>query len=296
MGMTSIRTGDETRDYILRDKVFQDAERTDEVQIGINKLSPSKIIPQTLYSVMDRPKPNIQDEMEEGELSGDEFNDGNRRRVLGADGPSTMMLKSRRQPIQITIQNREAAKLPDLLQEIGGHEVVGIDRNVTEKMEARAKRFNFQPAGSNIHYEDMVDLYKSLGISEEEIEGNIPKSDRQFRLEAIHIRGFDGSIVRSEDIHEYFSEFSPVSFEWVDKNSANVIWALPSSAAKALLTLSRPLKEDGVGSHKANISQYDEKIAEDDEMINMRKADENMDQLDQPEASNVEEESTRIKK
>ena len=83
----------------------------------------------------------------------------------------------------------------------------------------------------------------SLGISDAEIEGQIQKSERQYRLEAIHIRGFDGSIVSSEDIHEYFSEFSPVSFEWVDKNSANVIWALPSSAAKALLTLSRPLKE-----------------------------------------------------
>ena len=83
----------------------------------------------------------------------------------------------------------------------------------------------------------------SLGISEAEIEGQIQKSERQYRLEAIHIRGFDGSIVSSDDIHEYFSEFSPVSFEWVDKNSANVIWALPSSAAKALLTLSRPLKE-----------------------------------------------------
>ena len=82
-----------------------------------------------------------------------------------------------------------------------------------------------------------------MGISEAEIEGQTPKSERQYRLEAIHIRGFDGSIVSSEDIHEYFSEFSPVSFEWVDKNSANVIWALPSSAAKALLTLSRPLKE-----------------------------------------------------
>ena len=82
-----------------------------------------------------------------------------------------------------------------------------------------------------------------MGISEAEIEGQAPKSERQYRLEAIHIRGFDGSIVSSEDIHEYFSEFSPVSFEWVDKNSANVIWALPSSAAKALLTLSRPLKE-----------------------------------------------------
>ena len=129
------------------------------------------------------------------------------------------------------------------MQEIGGHEVIGIDRSATEKMEARAKRFNLQSAGINIHYDDMIGLYKSLGISEAEIEGKIPKSDQQFRLEAIHIRGFDGSIVRSEDIHEYFSEFSPVSFEWVDKNSANVIWALPASAAKALLTLSRPLKQ-----------------------------------------------------
>lgn len=50
--------------------------------------------------------------------------------------------------------------LQDLLQEIGGNEVIGIDRDVTEKMEARAKRFNLQAAGSNIHYEDMVELYK----------------------------------------------------------------------------------------------------------------------------------------
>ena len=92
------------------------------------------------------------------------------------------------------------------------------------------------------NYEHRI-FWFSLGIAEAEIEGQTPKSDRQYRLEAIHIRGFDGSIVSSDDIHEYFSEFSPVSFEWVDKNSANVIWALPSSAAKALLTLSRPLKE-----------------------------------------------------
>ena len=50
--------------------------------------------------------------------------------------------------------------LQDLLQEIGGHDTIGIDRDVTEKMEARAKRFNLQAAGSNIHYEDMVELYK----------------------------------------------------------------------------------------------------------------------------------------
>ena len=50
------------------------------------------------------------------------------------------------------------------MQEIGGHEVIGIDRSVTEKMEARAKRFNLQSAGINIHYDDMIGLYKRYTI------------------------------------------------------------------------------------------------------------------------------------
>ena len=138
-------------------------------------------------------------------------------------------------------------------------------------------------------------LFYSLGISEEEIGGQIPKSDRQFRLEAIHIRGFDGSIVQSEDIHAYFSEFSPVSFEWVDKNSANVIWALPSSAAKALLTLSRPLKQDCTRDDKDVAKVIEPAAEEDDEMVDIRKADENSEQEDATETEVVEE-STRIKK
>merc|ERR1711997_41061 len=210
---------------------------------------------------------------EEGELSGEEIHVSDSSRSLRRNTSDFNF--GRREPIQITIQNKDAAKLPDLLQEIGGHDTIGIDRDVTEKMEARAKRFNFQPAGSNIHYEDMVELYKSLGISEAEIEGQISKSERQFRLEAIHIRGFDGNIVRSEDIHEYFLEFSPVSFEWVDNNSANVIWALPSSAAKALLTMSRPLKQNDDQIFNENSSQPSQVTQEDDdEMVDIRRAEE----------------------
>merc|ERR1711997_587450 len=213
---------------------------------------------------------------EEGELSGEEIHVSDSSRSLRRNTSDFNF--GRREPIQITIQNKDAAKLPDLLQEIGGHDTIGIDRDVTEKMEARAKRFNLQAAGSNIHYEDMVELYKSLGIAEAEIEGQTPKSDRQYRLEAIHIRGFDGSIVSSDDIHEYFSEFSPVSFEWVDKNSANVIWALPSSAAKALLTLSRPLKQGDTDSLKAPSNKDPHGTTEDDdEMIDIRRVDENIE-------------------
>lgn len=114
-------------------------------------------------------------------------------------------------------------------------------KGTSKKQECRL--YNPQPKLNCANNYEHCIFWFSLGIAEAEIEGQTPKADRQYRLEAIHIRGFDGSIVSSDDIHEYFSEFSPVSFEWVDKNSANVIWALPSSAAKALLTLSRPLKE-----------------------------------------------------
>ena len=132
----------------------------------------------------------------------------------------------------------------------------------------------------------------SLGISEAEIEGQISKSERQFRLEAIHIRGFDGNIVRSEDIHEYFLEFSPVSFEWVDNNSANVIWALPSSAAKALLTMSRPLKQNDDQIFNENSSQPSQVTQEDDdEMVDIRRAEETEQKSEEP----MEEESTRMK-
>ena len=132
----------------------------------------------------------------------------------------------------------------------------------------------------------------SLGISEAEIEGQISKSERQFRLEAIHIRGFDGNIVRSEDIHEYFLEFSPVSFEWVDNNSANVIWALPSSAAKALLTMSRPLKQNDDQIVNENSSQLSQVTQEDDdEMVDIRRAEETEQKSEEP----MEEESTRMK-
>lgn len=295
--MASFRVMDGATACVAHGHAFsEDVEDTDEVVIEINEFMPSEKSFLKDGSVIARlkDKNSVKGEMEEGELSGEEFHVENRRRILHDDGTSHMV--NQRQPIQITIQNKEAVKLPDLLQEIGGHDVIGIDRNVTEKMEARAKRFNLSSAGSNIHYEDMMVLYKSLGISEAEIEGQIPKPDRQFRLEAIHIRGFDGSIVRSEDIHEYFSEFSPVSFEWVDKNSANVIWALPSSAAKALLTLSRPLMQGDNQALKGNSSQDGQSAVEDDdEMIDIRKADENAEN-EENESSNVEEESTRIKK
>ena len=79
----------------------------------------------------------------------------------------------------------------------------------------------------------------SLGIPADERDGTKDKLSREFRLESLHIRGFSKMV--AEDIYEYFKDFSPISYEWVNNSSANVIWALSTSSAKALLGLSRPI-------------------------------------------------------
>lgn len=81
----------------------------------------------------------------------------------------------------------------------------------------------------------------SLGIPEDERDGKLDKDQRQFRLEALHIHGV-GKMV-AEDIYDYFKEFNPISYEWVDSKSVNVGWALSSTSAQALLALSRPILE-----------------------------------------------------
>ena len=43
---------------------------------------------------------------------------------------------------------------------------------------------------------------RSLGVPEDERDGNKDKSSRRYRLEALHIRGF-GKLT-AEDIYEYF--------------------------------------------------------------------------------------------
>ena len=74
--------------------------------------------------------------------------------------------------------------------------------------------------------------------------------------------------------------------EWVDSNSCNVIWALATSSARALLTLSRPihvpeaaLKQAEAKAAKAAAAtaeassgdKEDEAMEEDDDMVRISK-------------------------
>ena len=82
-------------------------EALDEVQAEINDLLPSW--DQSRIEVKSKTLKDI--EMEEGELSGEELHDANSAKSLRRkDTPDFNY--GRRQPIQITIQNKDAAKLP----------------------------------------------------------------------------------------------------------------------------------------------------------------------------------------
>lgn len=190
-------------------------------------------------------------EMEEGELSDEGGaletppSAPHRQRSSGVvqwanNGDSQSHTHSHPPGIQVTFQTG-ARDLPDLVRSIDGGDQLPLDRSLTERMEKRAKRFNLSGWKSQVNFDLIQELYQSLGIPEDERDGKLDKDQRQFRLEALHIHGV-GKMV-AEDIYDYFKEFNPISYEWVDSKSVNVGWALSSTSAQALLALSRPILE-----------------------------------------------------
>ena len=112
--MASFRAIEETDKCVIKRQEFSiNDEEIDEVQIEIDEALASERSTLGQAQLMAKPKQGILagPEMEEGELSADEFYDGNRRRVE-TEGSASVNNRSRREPIQITIQNKEAAKLP----------------------------------------------------------------------------------------------------------------------------------------------------------------------------------------
>ncbi len=175
--------------------------------------------------------------------------------------------------------------MQDLVRSIDAGGLVGLDRQATEKMSARARRFNLDSAarGTEFAYEDYVQLYDSFNVPQEEREiadgGDEDDSAEErsrarrkkrgvFRLQAVTVKGFGPGTDKS-DVHDYFKDFNPVSMELVDGNTVNVVWALPSSAAKAMLSLSRPIMERGdemeVNEVKAKAADSDNSAGEDED-------------------------------
>ena len=111
--MASIRVVKENDDCGAKRQDFANKEEIDEVQIEIDELLPTE--PPFSGGAKINAKPNsvVEAEMEEGELSADELYDNNWRQILETGDAAISNHRGRRQPIQITIQNKEAAaKLP----------------------------------------------------------------------------------------------------------------------------------------------------------------------------------------
>lgn len=113
--------------------------------------------------------PSPKDDMEEGEISedGEELSAPVQPRPRNSDFNLEVTINNRNLPVSITNsvhpnKSWNFIRSQDLLKEIGASGVDVLDRQVTERLEARAKRFNLQQSGinANVSFDDVVKLYQ----------------------------------------------------------------------------------------------------------------------------------------
>ncbi|XP_041977696.1 nuclear cap-binding protein subunit 3-like [Aricia agestis] len=122
-----------------------------------------------------------------------------------------------------------------------------LDKIDAVKLEERAKRFGINLSGSRLVTQKQIDeLYKNFGIE----SGN----ERHFRFDALHLNGVHG--LTTKDIFEYLQDYKPVSLEWVDENSCNVICQDHISVAMALLVHSREIISEEIKDMISKRSSY----------------------------------------
>ncbi|XP_012542993.1 nuclear cap-binding protein subunit 3 isoform X2 [Monomorium pharaonis] len=107
----------------------------------------------------------------------------------------------------------------------------GIDifsKEERSKLEVRAKRFGLMESKESSSLEE--DLYSSMGIV------NDSEATKNIRLNVIHMRGTED--MGTKDVFQYFQDYSPMSIEWINDVSCNVVWFDNVTAARAMLGLS----------------------------------------------------------
>ncbi|CAH4029643.1 nuclear cap-binding protein subunit 3-like [Pieris brassicae] len=114
------------------------------------------------------------------------------------------------------------------------------------KFEERAKRFGLNLSGNRIVTQKQIDeLYANIGIEENE---------RHYRLDTLHITGIDG--LTTKDVFEYLEDYKPVSLEWVDSTSCNMVCQDHIAAALALLVHSHEISDDSLKEMLSERSTY----------------------------------------
>lgn len=128
------------------------------------------------------------------------------------------------------------------------------------KMEERAKRFGLEKLNESPNREE--DLYSSMGITDDS------ENTKNVRLNVIHMRGTDD--MSTKDVFKYFQDYAPMSIEWINDVSCNIVWFDNLSAARAMLGLSKKI----IGS----VGKYSDR--EEDSKNSVTTADEENESID----------------
>lgn len=99
------------------------------------------------------------------------------------------------------------------------------------KMEERAKRFGLEKLKELPNREE--NLYSSMGITDDS------ENAKNARLNVIHMRGTEE--MSTKDVFKYFQDYAPMSIEWINDVSCNIVWFDNLSAARAMLGLSKKI-------------------------------------------------------
>ncbi|XP_059056994.1 nuclear cap-binding protein subunit 3-like isoform X2 [Achroia grisella] len=112
-----------------------------------------------------------------------------------------------------------------------------LEKIDASKIEERANRFGLNLTGNRVVTQRQIDeLYINCGI-----EGG---NERHFRFDAIHLHGVNGLSTR--EIFEYLEDYKPVSLEWLDDLSCNIVFQDHITAALAILVHSREIKSEEI--------------------------------------------------
>ncbi|XP_039292905.1 nuclear cap-binding protein subunit 3 [Nilaparvata lugens] len=137
--------------------------------------------------------------------------------------------------------------------------VTGVDifsPEEQEKLTKRAQRFGLDPNEAKpLTHKKLKQLYKSMGVRE---------GDENIRFDTLHMKGTEE--MNSQDVFNYFKDYAPASIEWLSTSSCNVMWLDEISAARALLGLSKRIRnlESGLPKtiSRSNDSDSDEAMEE----------------------------------
>ncbi|XP_047020905.1 nuclear cap-binding protein subunit 3-like [Helicoverpa zea] len=112
-----------------------------------------------------------------------------------------------------------------------------LEKVDASKIEERAKRFGLNLTGNRVITQRQIDeLYQNFGIE----SGN----ERHFRFDAINLNGVDG--LTTKEIFQYLEDYKPLSLEWINETSCNVVCQDHISAALALLVHSREIRDENL--------------------------------------------------